>query len=99
MSVRKQRPLLLLCRIGQTTITVYGLDNRDRYHLLSRGWGRLGDSCVELLLPRDDEELEICWRVVKFAYDRLIDVAANAAPVRTTVSAATLPKFSRTSLQ
>jgi len=98
-SLRDQLAPILLCRIDQAGIDVHGLDDRDHHQLLSRRWGRLGASYVQLWLPRDNEELEVCWSVVRRAYARLLDIATNSQPDRISGWPKDRPRFSRTSLQ
>lgn len=87
----------LLCRIGNDGICVEGLSDEERQHVLSRGWGLLENRCIRLFTPRSDEELEICWTILRRAYDSIL-----AAPVDTKtapqVSVDNLPEVSRTSL-
>ena len=95
---RKQRQPLLLCNIRADGIVVQGLINRHRHQVLSRGWGRLRENSVLLYLPRDEEELEIVWSILRCAYDSVMVVSAGASPVRAAWFDG-LPSFSRTNLQ
>ena len=98
-TLRKQLAPLLLCRIDPAVIEVHGLDVRDRHHLLSRRWGRLHGTTVQLHQPRSEEELEACWFFIKRAYMRLVEAISNSRKGRATNWPGDLPKFSRTSLQ
>jgi hypothetical protein len=97
-SIRRQPDPVRLCTISQDGVVVYGLGDGDRYRILSRGWGRLRHHSVCVFLPRDDEELEVCWEIVERAYRSMQDasevvVRPKLAPHRE------LPRFSRTTLQ
>jgi hypothetical protein len=94
----KRQPARLLCSLDRDSIAVNGLDQWDRYQVLSRGWGRLVDNLVSVHLPRDRKELETVWSIIKTAYDRNFESSAPE-PDSVTVSTWDWPKFSRTSLQ
>ena len=97
-SIRGRREPLHLCTISRDGIAIFGLSDRDRYRVLSRGWGRLCRDGVNVFLPRDNEELEVCWNILERAYRSLYEFSATAVP--TTVARSDgLPKFSRTTLQ
>lgn len=86
----------LLCMLQAHGITVHGLDDWDRHQVVSRGWGKLARDCVLLFIPRDDDEVEVCWDILKRAGNRL----CHSSAVRTRrVSAWGLPSYSRTTLQ
>lgn len=88
----------LLCTISSSGVVIHGLDPSQRHRVLSRGWGTLVSDAVQLFLPRNDAELEICWSLLRSAYDRLYDPSATQqGAVR--VSIWDLPSFSRTTLQ
>jgi hypothetical protein len=95
---RKRKPDLLLCNIGKDGVFLHGLSAWDRHLVALRGWGHLKGQGVLLHLPRDNEELEICWSLLRRAYGLLSDAAAGARPVRA-VWQDGLPRFSRTALQ
>ncbi len=99
VSLRKQRPAMLLCRISHDGVAVHGLSDRDRHQVLSRGWGWLKENRVVLFLPRDSEDLEVCWEIVQHAYYSLIEFSRQARPVRIATWPNGLPRVSRTSLQ
>ena len=96
-SIRKQRPPMLLCRIGNDGIVAFGLSNADRHQVLSRGWGRLHRDGVQLFLPRDENELEMTWTILLRAYQSLTETSAAAVPLRVAWFD-DLPSFSRTNL-
>ena len=97
-SAHRQSPDVLLCTINCEGIWVYGLDDSDRHQILLRRWGRLQANGVLLFLPRDDEELEVCWTILQRAFRRLDQFSTQASPGRAAWSGG-LPRFSRTSLQ
>jgi hypothetical protein len=85
------------CRIAANGISVQGLNDAERYHVLSRGWGRLENRNMLLFLPRDDDEFDVSWYILRHAYE------AVSSPSATPVQAARaplpeLPEFSRTTL-
>lgn len=88
-----------ICSVGGDTISVWGLDPVSRHQVLSRGWGKLGRQEVLLFLPRDEEELEICWSILSYAY--LTAAHADSRPpfARMSPWSSDLPRFSRTTLQ
>lgn len=83
------------CRIDNSGIVVQGLDEWDKHQVLRGGWGRLGRGYVLLHLPRDDEELEVCWNLLQRACHNQIDSSLPRSPL----PAARWPRFSRTPLQ
>lgn len=87
----------LFCKIRGTGISVEGLDDAERHQVLSRGWGRLESRGIQLFLPRDDDEFDVCWNIVHRAYRNI-----SNPPARTLFAArpplAELPEFSRTIL-
>lgn len=92
-----QRAAVLFCRINSAGISLEGLTDTERHQVLSRGWGQLEKRRVRLLLPRDEEELEICWSILHRAYRSIIN---SPACLRTATKAPVgeLPEVSRTSL-
>ena len=96
--VRRPHEAILLCRIGRDGIAIFGLNEWDRHQVLRGGWGRLVSDHVVMHLPRDFEELEVCWGVLQRAYRYLSDLSAQGRPARKTPPC-NLPRFSRTSLQ
>jgi hypothetical protein len=95
---RRHHPAILLCTIGREGIAIRGLNEWDRHQVLRGGWGRLVRDHVVMHLPRDFEELEVCWGVLQRAYQYLSDLAAQGRPGCKTPPW-NLPRFSRTSLQ
>ena len=88
----------LFCYFDSDGIGVYGLDRWAKHQVVMRGWGRLIGARAQLYLPRDDEELEICWSILRLAYDSLFDATASRAATGRR-SSWELPQFSRTTLQ
>lgn len=88
----------LLCNLGSDGIGIYGLDGWAKHQVVMRGWGKLIGDRAQLFLPRDDEELEICWSILRRAYDSLFDATASK-PATGRRSSWDLPQFSRTTLQ
>ena len=97
-SIRRQHDAQLLCTIGRDGVHVYGLREWDRHQVLRGGWGRLERDHVLILLPRDSEELEVCWGMLQRAHQYLSSVSAAGPLVRKTHTW-DLPRFSRTALQ
>lgn len=97
-SIRRRPEPVKLCTISRNGIAVCGLSDRDRYWVLSRGWGRLCQNGVNVFLPRDIEELEVCWTILEQAYRSVYESSVTVAPPRIAWSDR-LPKFSRTTLQ
>ena len=85
------------CSIGRDGITIRGLCDADRYRVISRGWGRLNGNDVQLHLPKDDDELEVCWSIVYRAYSSMIDPPAGSL-VEPRPQKRELPEHSRTIL-
>lgn len=83
-----------LCQISARGIRVYGLGDWDKHQILSRGWGNLTGKQVLLFLPRDDEELELCWLILQQAREALLD-ETNGIPRQRIASPCGLPQFSR----
>jgi hypothetical protein len=84
VSLRKQRPAVLLCTLTRDTVRIHGLNGHD---------GALLD------MPRDVGELDACWAAIQRTYSRLLEASAARPPARTAAWADQLPRFSRTSLQ
>ena len=89
---------VLLCRLSADGIVVHGLDNWAKHQVVMRAWGRLLNERVSLFLPRDEDELETCWSIVRQAYDQVFDPSASCPGTRSE-SSRDMPKFSRTTLQ
>ena len=99
VSLRRQRPAALLCTISHDAIVVCGLDTIFRSRVIERGWGTGGPGGTRLLMPRDLDELRLCWQIIQHAYERLVAATAAAAPQRVNAWPGNLPRFSRTTLQ
>lgn len=88
----------LLCRLSANGISIFGLDDWAKHQVIMRGWGKLLQDRVLVFLPRNESELDICWRILRQAYDSVFHRSAglpgNGYPV-----AQRLPGFSRTTLQ
>jgi hypothetical protein len=96
-TIRNPRPFML-CNLSDDGIAIYGLDNWAKHQVVMRGWGKLINDRVQLFLPRDDDELEICWSILRLAYDLLFDAPASR-PATGNRSSWDMPQFSRTTLQ
>lgn len=96
-SIRKCEATELFCRIGDSGISVEGLTDAERHHVLSRGWGQLENRRVRLFMPRDSDELEICWDILYRAYRSIINTPVRSA-VMPRAYVVDLPEISRTSL-
>jgi hypothetical protein len=96
--VLKRKPAPTLCRLDCNGVTVNGLSRWEKYQVLANGWGRLIDNQVCVHLPRDHKELDIVWRIIRQAYDRLLDTSTSE-PGSAGISTRNFPRFSRTSLQ
>lgn len=94
----KPEHALQLCCLGCTGVTVSGLNRWDRYQVLANGWGKLMDAKVCVFLPRDHEELDIVWRIIRQAYDRLSGPSTSETELAE-ISTRDFPRFSRISLQ
>jgi len=97
-AIRQQheRPIPF-CDITSSGIGVEGLDDAGRHQVLSRGWGRLENHRMQLFLPRNDGELDVCWRILYCAYCSLLNSPA-APPLARRAPPPELPEFSRTTL-
>lgn len=96
-SIRQCQSDVLFCRIGDSGISVEGLTDPERHQVLSRGWGQLENRRVRLFMPRDGDELEICWGILYRAYRSIINTPARSAAMPRAY-AVDLPEISRTSL-
>ncbi|NIL93654.1 MAG: hypothetical protein GTO71_04275 [Woeseiaceae bacterium] len=88
----------LICQLSRDGFTVYGLSDADRHQVLRTGWGRLQHDHVVLHVPRDEEELDICWLIIEQAFQALAVTPADFRGMRSTAPW-DLPRFSRTPLQ
>ena len=96
--VLKRKPARQLCCLDCNCVTVSGLSRWERYQVMTNGWGKLinGQACV--YLPRDHEDLEIVWSVIRQAYGRFTGRTTPESG-SAVVSTWDFPRFSRTSLQ
>jgi hypothetical protein len=96
--VSKRKPARQLCCLDCNCVTVSGLSRWERYQVMTNGWGKLinGQACV--YLPRDHEDLEIVWSVIRQAYGRFTGRTTPESG-SAVVSTWDFPRFSRTSLQ
>lgn len=97
-AARTQSLPTLLCTIGEDGLELYGLQDRDRHRIVASGWGRLQGKSVMVHLPRDKQELEVCWDILQHAYRSFFQPSAFAPRLRP-VTLGQLPRFSRTTLQ
>ncbi len=87
----------LFCRISPESIVVFGLDDWGKHQVLAGGWGSLNHRDVHLHMPRNESESDVCWAILRQAYDALrntpVSPDARLAPRRV------WPSYSRTKLQ
>lgn len=98
-SAHKQQMPVLFCSISRDGVAVYGLSNGERHQVLCHRWGWLERDRVVVFLPRDDEELEVCWAILQRAYGCLSETSAQSPRLRMSVPQWDLPRYSRTKLQ
>jgi hypothetical protein len=96
-SSRRHQSAVLFCKIRCDGISVDGLSDAARHQVLSRGWGRLENRSIQLYLPRDDDEFDVCWHILYRAYRAITNppamfLSAAKPPL------AELTEFSRTTL-
>jgi hypothetical protein len=97
-SDRRQHQALPFCTISRDSIAIHGLSEWGRHQVLRGGWGKLRQDYVSMFLPRNTEELEVCWDVLQCAFSNLSTALAKTPLVRQ-ASWLDLPRFSRTTLQ
>lgn len=95
---RKRHPPMTLCVISREGMTVHGLSLRDRRHLVMRGWGEMLNDRVQVFLPRNPAEVDVCWTILQHAHCFLLDISARL-PGSRQAKHGDLPRFSRTTLQ
>ncbi|HEX5787730.1 MAG TPA: hypothetical protein VFY03_06090 [Woeseiaceae bacterium] len=95
---RKRTPPVTLCVISRDGLTIHGLSLHERRHLVMRGWGVLDHHRVRIFLPRYEEEVDVCWRILQHAHCSLLNVSARSPGTRRAI-VGNLPRFSRTTLQ
>lgn len=86
------------CQVSRDGLAISGLCDRDRHQVIRGGWGRLRRDHVLLHLPRNADELAVCWHVVEQAFTALCRDSDHFTG-RRRASPWDLPRFSRTSLQ
>lgn len=94
-SSRKPLVPVRFCSINNDGIEIFGLNDIDREAIVANGWGQLQAKRVLVCLPRDKGEVEACWQILTFAYDRLKDEFKSHRRKRI-VSPWALPYFSQT---
>lgn len=94
---RKRTPPRTLCVISRDGLSVHGLCLRDRQHLASQGWGTLVQERVHIYMPRDEDEVDVCWTILRHAHCSLLNISARAPGSRHAFDR-DLPRFSRTTL-
>ena len=95
---RKRMPPLPLCVISRDGLSVHGLSLCDRQHLATQGWGRLSHERVQVFMPRDEQEVDVCWTILQHAHCSLLNISAKSPGTRH-ASYRALPSFSRTTHQ
>ena len=95
---RKDTRPTLLCSLSRDGISIFGLDRLARHRILVRRWGGLNETSALVYLPRDADEVEAVWAIVRRAYEnqKIEPAKAFDGPV---VSTWGWPRVSRTSLQ
>jgi len=86
-----------LCAISLDGIEIFGLSGWDQHQVLRGAWGRLRGNAVLMHLPRDADELEVCWQLVQRARRNLMDSSDRLVSRKTATRI--LPSYSRTNLQ
>lgn len=94
----RSHPATLFCSLTADSVVVRGLDLWAQHKVISSGWGKLDFDRVRIYPPRNRRELEVVWKILQRAHDKLFKPSANI-PGAHIVSTWDLPKFSRTTLQ
>jgi hypothetical protein len=97
-SARRHPGQVLLFSIGHDGVALYGLHAWDKHQVLCAGWGSLNRDCVLLFLPRNEQELEVCWDIAQRAY-RNVSTTLTQPALPHFAPARARPRFSRTTLQ
>lgn len=97
-SLKKQAIPIRFCSIDHDGLEIFGLGDADKEAIVCNGWGELKARHVLVFLPRDDAEVEACWRILSLAYEELHKFPAGERRTRA-VSPWALPYFSRSKLQ
>lgn len=95
---RKRTAPVTLCIISRDGLAVHGLSLHERRHVALRGWGVLERGHVRIYLPREPDEVDVCWRILLHAHCALLNFSARS-PASRHAFAGELPRFSRTTLQ
>jgi hypothetical protein len=94
---RRQSPPAFYCAVSPTGIIVDGLSESEQLEVVDQDWGTREGHRIQLSLPRDDAELEVCWSILHRAYTSIIN-APERLRKRRKCSFDRLPKPSRTTL-
>ena len=94
-NVKKTLAPVRFCSINNDGIEIFGLGDLDKQAIVTNGWGQMQAKRVLVHLPRDKAEVEACWQILSFAYDRLSD-EVNSPRRKRIVSPWALPYFSQT---
>lgn len=97
-SLKKQATPIRFCSIDHDGLDIFGLGDSDKEAIVSSGWGKLKARHVLVFLPRDDAEVEACWRILSLVYEKLTNLPSGARRTGA-VSPWALPYFSRSKLQ
>jgi len=97
-SPKRQATPIHFCSINHDGLEIFGLVDADKAAIVSNAWGKLETRHVLVFLPRDDAEVEVCWRILSLAYERLTELASGARRTRA-ISPWARPYFSRSKLQ
>ena len=82
-----------LCEISADGILVRGLNNWEQNQVVMRGWGRLRRRGVQLHMPRNAHEIDICIRILERAHRSLANQASDTPRRATSVWA--VPRIAR----
>jgi hypothetical protein len=83
-----------LCSIDAGGLRIFCMSDWDKYQVIARRWGNLQDGHVFVAMPRDDNEVEVCWDILRRAYNYLAEVVADVRHKRLATTW-NLPHFSR----
>lgn len=86
----------LLCEISPDGIQVCGLSRWDQNQVVRHGWGRFNKRDVQLRMPRNEREIDICVTIIEQAHKTLSQNAMVSSQRAATFWK--LPQYSRTSL-
>jgi hypothetical protein len=94
-SAKKPLVPVRFCSINNDGIEIFGLGDIDKLAIVTNGWGQLQAKRVLVHLPRDKSEVEACWQILTFAYERLNEEINNHRRKRI-VAPWAIPYFSQT---